>query len=85
MVDYVIDGLEEEIRDRVEEIIHQTDQNNNQTKVSEPAVDKFKRLKDILKKMAKSKRYTSNIRLLRILLISVLSLGNEKYFLKFEN
>ena len=95
VVDYVIDGIEEEIRDTVEHMIHaiENDPNNN-TNLSKSSsmqssmnahsnVDKFEKLKDILTKLSNSNRYTNNIRALRILLIIVLSCGELPKILSY--
>ena len=74
-MDYIIDGVEEEIRDIVGSMIDKNNNENNNFNRTAKMQCKYKMLKALLQKVSKSTDYLSNIRNLRIILTLILVAG----------
>ena len=79
-MDYIIDGVEEEIRDIVGSMIERNNNENNNFNRTPKMQCKYKMLKALLQTVSKSTNYLSNIRNLRIILASILIAGLRKTY-----
>lgn len=77
VLDYIIDGVEEEIRDIIGSMIDKNNNENNNFNRTSKMQCKYKMLKALLVKLSNSSIYTSNVRTLRMILASIL-LGGKR-------
>jgi len=73
-LDYVIDGLEEEIRDSIEQMVNIEDENNNEWSNKQQKMEgKYDKLKKVLRNLSQSSRFSNNVKCLRLLFLVIMS------------